>query len=124
MTENIRDKPQTTYKPRCLPTLPRKRCAYIYPRHVTRYGSKIDFYVVPAPCTAKPLKNGWCAEHQYIQAFLEEGARIGYPRLRINEGIWIGEGIGGWEGYAQYYSRKRMQDVLQAIARWKEEART
>ena len=108
----VLDKPQTTYKPRYLSPLPRRKCAFIYPKCVTRYGSKQDMYVVPSPCTSKPLKNGWCATHQYIQAFLEEGARIGYPRLRVNEGLWIGDGIGGWEAFAQRYPQKRMQEVV------------
>jgi hypothetical protein len=109
------------YTPRCLSPLPRHRCAFIYLRHVTRYGSKIDFYVVPGPCTSKPLKNGWCATHQYCQAFLEQGAKIGYPRLRINEGLWLGAGICGWEAFAQYYAPKHTQEVAQAIKLWKEE---
>lgn len=110
----------TTYKPRCLSPLPRKRCAFIYQRHTTRYGSKLDFYVVPTHCTSKPLKNGWCSLHQYIQAFLEEGAAIGYPRLRINEGLWIGEGVSSWEAYAEHYPQKRMQEVVQAVKLWRD----
>ncbi len=103
-----------------LPKLPRRKCAYLYPRTIQRYGSKMDMYVISAPCTSKPLKNGWCATHKYIQAFLEAGAEIGYPRLQVNEGLWIGRGVAQWEAYAQHHAENRRQDVLQAIARWQD----
>ena len=108
------------YKPVTLPKLPRRKCAYLYLRLIQRYGSKEAMYITSTPCSSKPLKNGWCATHQYVQAFLEQGATIGYPRLQVNEGLWIGAGIAQWEAYAEHYAGRRIQEVLQAIARWKE----
>jgi hypothetical protein len=109
----------TTYTPATLPPLPRKRCPGIWQRTVTRYGSKQDMYIVPAPCTGKPLKNGWCTLHQHSFELLEKGAQLGYPRMQINIGLWIGSGVGNWEGYAQHYLHRRREQVLHAIGRWK-----
>jgi hypothetical protein len=106
-----------TYAPVTLPPLPRKRCPAYYARGVQRYGSKLNMYIVKSPCTGKPLKNGWCAMHQYCLEMLERGARLGYPRMQVNEGLWIGAGIANWEGYAVCYAARQRENVLRAVLR-------
>lgn len=88
------------------------RCPFECIKQVTRYGSKQDMYVVPAPCTGKPLKNGWCNEHQLSHELLVLGARLGYPRLQVNIVLWIGAGRGNWEYAAQ---RLRGERIAQAM---------
>lgn len=108
----------TNYTYARLPQSPRKKCPGIWHRTVTRYGSKQDMYIVPAPCTGKPLKNGWCSVHQHCLEFLEHGARLGYPQMQVNIGLWIGAGVANWEVYAQRYPRKRRDQMLHAIERY------
>jgi hypothetical protein len=112
-----------TYTPIALPSLPRKRCPGEYQRSVTRYGSKRDFYMVPAPCKAAPLKNGWCKEHQHCLALLEQAARLGFPRVQVSEGLWIGEGVGNWEVYAVHHPLKRQEQVMKALLKLEERER-
>jgi hypothetical protein len=97
-----------------------KHCPFEWSKTVTRYGSKQDFYIVAAPCTGKPLANGWCMIHQYVQEFLDLGARLGYPRLQINEFLWIGAGKENWEYYALVYPRKRREQVMMAVLKVEE----
>ena len=92
------------------------RCRFHYQKLVPRYGSKQDMYIVPAPCKAQPLENGWCREHQYAQAMLDMGAMLRYPRFQVNEGFWVGEGRANWEGMAERCNKKR-QEVLCAMKR-------
>jgi hypothetical protein len=75
------------YAPITLPPLPRKQCPAHYATLRMRYGAKRGEYIFPSPCTGRTLKNGWCLTHQYCQELLERGARIGYPRMQVNDGL-------------------------------------
>lgn len=103
-----------------LPPLPRKQCPFEYPRTVQRHGSKLDMYVVAAPCKAPPLKNGWCANHQHCQEFLDMGAQLGYPRVQLNIALWIGSGLANWEAYAVRYRASKRDQVMYLLNRLKQ----
>jgi hypothetical protein len=78
-----------------------------------RHGSKLDMYVVQAPCKALPLKkNGWCESHQHCQELLDRGAQLGYPRVQLNVCLWVGAGLANWEAYAVRFPAKRRDQVM------------
>lgn len=89
-----------------------KRCPFECHKQETRYGSKQDMYVVPAPCTGKPLKNGWCNEHQPSQDLLLLGAQLGYPRMQVNIVLWIGAGRDNWEYAARRFRAERLEQAI------------
>lgn len=71
-----------------------------------------------SPCKENPLKNGWCAFHQYAYQFMAAGASLGYPAIDINESLSVGVGEGSWMAYATHYLPRatRQKQVRQALA--------
>lgn len=103
-----------TYQPATLP-LNRKKCPFelVY---AVREG-KHDLMKMRL-CNASTWKDGWCQEHHYVESFLQDGASLGWPALRINEALSIGRGIANWEAYAVRLPKDtdRLLEVRRAIA--------
>ena len=70
-------------------------------------------------CNGKPLKNGWCQEHQQQAALLYLGEQLGYPSVQIwtgrdgyrTIGRSIGEGKGAWLAYSRRAYKWAKHDI-------------
>jgi DNA primase len=100
--------PLRIYIPSYLPALPRTQCPF-------SPDIEIKGSLKRSICTRKPLANGWCEEHGYVQEFLDLGAHLEYPRVHLRDGLFLAAGIASWEGRATTATAKSIAKDLTVI---------
>lgn len=111
-----------SYHPVSLPQLPRAHC----PCYTLDWNK--DSYQIKQPCRNRAVDNGFCENHRLSYEFLEIGAQLGYPEVKVPF-IWreetlyrtIWSGVEGWEAaavdtrrllYAMDFIKKEYADQL------------
>jgi len=105
------------YEPSSLPSLPRKICPCVTLGWNAKGGQ------TKQPCRSKVADNGFCEQHGLAHEFLELGAQLGYPEVKVPfESKWgtshrtIYAGVARWEEHACTVHTDRPDVLKQSVA--------